>query len=592
MQLIRKIIKGHAYWYLVQKGRKNGVVTNVKTIYIGTADRLGATLLKDGDTQFPAEFDSWEVGASAALCSELRELDAVPLIDNACPSRRPEAKLSYGQLLSIIALQRAIAPRPLRSLERLREWYEGCGMRHLLPVDPAGLDARRVHEALELLRADDLDRLETALVAAVVRKYQVSRDVLAFDTSNFDSYTSSANPSRLLKRGHAKSKRTNLRVLGLGMLVTADDDGLPLMWFVYPGNHPDVRSFQSFLARLKRVQRQLGVDTRSTVVCDGGNICKATVERIDADPALHLVARLPTGHAPEADQLRTDELLPIAGNFEHPVRAKLLKTTVYGKVRTVLAVHSASMHASQLPGLKRDISKATADLQNLVERLDRQAAGKARGKPLTLAAVRSRADEYLDRQYMADLFQLEFGGTHEHPTLSFHFDTAAWERLEAYRLGRTAVITDRDDWPVERIVSSLREQSHVEFIFRQLKEPQWASAVPLRHYTDPMLRVHVVLSVLALLLSKLVVRRLKQAGMQTTVSKALHELSELRVAQIHYGPAASAALKELARKRRVPPKPTALQAEMIRALGIRDALALGPTFEARSTARKRRDSAK
>lgn len=101
-------------------------------------------------------------------------------------------------------------------------------MRDLLPVDPAGLDARRVHEALELLRAADLDRLETDLVAAVVRKYQVSRDVLAFDTSNFDSYTSSANPSRLLKRGHAKSKRTNLRVLGLGMLVTADDDGLPL----------------------------------------------------------------------------------------------------------------------------------------------------------------------------------------------------------------------------------------------------------------------------------------------------------------------------------------------------------------------------
>ena len=25
MQLIRKMVKGHAYWYLVQKGRKNGV---------------------------------------------------------------------------------------------------------------------------------------------------------------------------------------------------------------------------------------------------------------------------------------------------------------------------------------------------------------------------------------------------------------------------------------------------------------------------------------------------------------------------------------------------------------------------------------
>lgn len=161
-------------------------------------------------------------------------------------------------------------------------------------------------------------------------------------------------------------------------------------------------------------------------------------------------------------------------------------------------------------------------------------------------------------------------------------DNDAWERLEAYRLGRTAVITDRDDWSVERIVSSLREQSHVEFAFRQLKDPQWASAVPLRHYTDSLLRVHAMLSVLALLLAKLVVRRLKRAGVQTTVSEALHELSELRLAQLHYGPKAPPALKELARFRRVPPNASALQANMIRALGIGEALQLGPTGRRRA----------
>ena len=186
------------------------------------------------------------------------------LIDEACPARRSDSQLSYGQLLAVLALQRAIAPVALRSQEKLRTWYEACGARQLLPLDSMALDSRRVHEALSQLRADDLDRLETRLGAAVVREHQVSRDVLAFDTSNFDSYTQSSNPSRLLRRGHAKSKRTNLRVLGLGLLVTADE-GLPLMWFVYPGNQPDVRSFRSFLSRLKRYQRHLGVDTRSTV---------------------------------------------------------------------------------------------------------------------------------------------------------------------------------------------------------------------------------------------------------------------------------------------------------------------------------------
>jgi transposase len=587
MQLIRKMVKGHAYWYLVQKGRKDGVVTNVKTIYIGTADRLAALLSKSGQAEFPVSFDSWEVGASAALCSELRSLDVVRLIDDACPARRSDSSLSYGRLLAALALQRAIAPIALRSQEKLREWYEGCGARELLPLDSSGLDSRRVHEALSLLRADDLDRLENSLAAAVVREHQVSRDVLAFDTSNFDSYTQASNPSRLLRRGHAKSKRANLRVLGLGLLVTADD-GLPLLWFVYPGNQPDVRSFRSFLSRLKRCQRRLGVDARSTLVCDGGNICKATIERIDADPALHLIARLPTGHAPEADQLRTEELA-VLPKFEPQVRAKLLKTAVYGKQRTVVAVYSFSMHSSQLPGLQRDIRKATFELQELQQRLARQAQGKARGKRLDLAGTRRHADKCLERQHMADLFQVDIGGSDENPALSFRFDQAAWEKLEAYRLGRTVVITDRQDWPLERIVESLREQSHVEFAFRQLKDPQWASAVPLRHYTDPLLRVHAFVSVLALLLAKLVVRRLKRSGIKTTVSEAMRQLSELRVAEVNYGTDASPVLKAMSRERRVPPRPNAQQAKMIRALGIGDALQLGPTYRSRT---ERKNSAK
>lgn len=581
MQIIRKLVKGHSYWYLVQKGRKNGVVTNIKTVYLGTADRLAATLSEATRDSFPLSQHSWEVGASAALGFELQQLDLVQLVDKVCGARRRDATLSYGQLFAALALQRGVAPCGLRSLEKLREWYEGCGAKDVVPMDPAGLDARRVHEALALLRAEDLDRIETELVATVVRTCHVSREVLAFDTSNFDSYTQSSNPSRLLKRGYAKSKRANLRVLGLGLLVTIDD-GLPLMWFVYPGNHPDVRSFRSFLSRLKRRQRRLGVDTRSTVVCDGGNICKDTIERIDADPSLHLVARLPTGHAPEADRLSTEELLPLGEPFDGSVRAKQLTTSVYGKDRTVVAVYSASMHASQMPGFKRDIRKATDDLQTLAQRLERQCQGKSRGKTLTVAATQARVNKVLERQHMAELFHVQVGGSDPHPTLSFHFDQDAWNHLQAYRLGRTVVITDRADWSTERIVSTLREQSHVEFAFRQLKDPQWASAVPLRHRTDPLLRVHGFLSVLALLLTKLVVRRLKLAGIRTTVTETLRELSNLRVAQLHYGPAAPPALKALARQQRVGPKPNKIQAKMIHALNLSECLSLGPTKKRRS----------
>src|SRR5579872_4975830 len=108
MQLIAKTIKGHKYWYLVQKGRKNGVVTNIKTLYLGSADRLADRLTAEGDAHFPTAFDSWEMGASAALWREATDLGLVSMLNQACGSRRTDAVVSYGQLLTLLAIQRAI----------------------------------------------------------------------------------------------------------------------------------------------------------------------------------------------------------------------------------------------------------------------------------------------------------------------------------------------------------------------------------------------------------------------------------------------------------------------------------------------------
>ena len=188
-----------------------------------------------------------------------------------------------------------------------------------------------------------------------------------------------------------------------------------------------------------------------------------------------------------------------------------------------------------------------------------------------------RAHDALGRQYMSDLCPFEVGGTDAAPTLQFRFDEAAWHRIETHRLGRTAILTDREDWTCEQLVEGLREQSHVEDAFRQLKDPQWASAVPLRHWTDAALRAHAFIAVLSLLLSRLLVRRLRRAGVQATASEALWQLSELRLARIHYGRAASPLLRQLAKQREVPPAPTPRQLEMVAALDLYGALKLGPT---------------
>ncbi len=62
--------------------------------------------------------------------------------------------------------------------------------------------------------------------------------MLAFDTTNFDTHIATTTPGELARRGHAKSKRSDLRVVGLAILVS-ETGHVPLLHRTYPGNGSD-----------------------------------------------------------------------------------------------------------------------------------------------------------------------------------------------------------------------------------------------------------------------------------------------------------------------------------------------------------------
>lgn len=579
MLLIPKKVHGQTYWYLIRKGRKNGVPTNVETYYLGKPERifglLGLNMKSDTSGAFPVGARSREVGASAALWSEAKQLGLVALINGALEAkgRRSDAAVSYGELLVALAIQRSIAPRALKSVEQLQQWFEGCGLRDFLQIQSTGLDARRADEALSRLRSGDLEELETQIVNRAIKVHQISLERLTFDATNFDSYAAAGTKSCLLKRGNAKSKRKNLRLLGLGMLVTADG-GVPLLSFPYPGNKADVTSFKSFLRRVKARTDRLPIDHACTIAFDGGNISKEVVQHLN-DSSLQFVARLPHEHAAEASAIPTKELPWVKGELAGKVRAKKIKTKVYGAERTVVATFSESMRESQVPGLQRDIRRAKEELAKIDDRLQRQAAGD-RHKPLSAAQAAVKVAKALDREHLSKLFRFDISGDSSAPVLTYEFDSLAWEELYENRLGRTLILTNRDKWAAARIVTSLRKQSHVEDAFRQMKDPEWAATMPLRHYRDRALRVHSFVSVLGLLLSTLIARRLRSGGLRTaTVSHALYQLSELRATKLRYSAKAPPGLKALAKRYEVAPDPTPTQRKILEILKPTRRLILG-----------------
>jgi hypothetical protein len=114
---------------------------------------------------------------------------------------------------------------------------------------------------------------------------------------------------------------------------------------------------------------------------------------------------------------------------------------------------------------------------------------------------------------MADLFQVNIGKKEGLPPLSWHLDHAALETLTAQKLGRTLLVTDRRDRTAGEVVSAYRSLSRIEETFKSMKNTDFLSWQPAWHWTDQKLQVHAFYWVLALLLSTLAHKLVREAGM-------------------------------------------------------------------------------
>jgi transposase len=574
MHLVTKRIKGFEYFYLVKKERRGKRVVTAKTVYVGNRQKLADLVELSASNAFPAEAKVQEVGASLGLAQIAVDLGLEEIIDSACPLTRSDAA-PIGRRMVLAAIHRALSPRRSNSLLSLEHGYLCSSLAEILPTDPAGLDNRRMCEAFARLSAKQVEAIESAVVRRVVEKENLSLGALAFDCTNFDSYAGARTPSRLLKRGHNKSGRP-LRALGLGLLVTADD-GMPLLTFAYPGNENDVTAFGRFLRALDRRCESLGLPIEATVAADGGNISRQMLLKLEKKTR-HYVLRLPAKHV-DLPPIRSTGLPWLRGSLKGKVRARQVRCKVYGVERCIIDQYSARMHKRQLPGLERDRKRARQDLQRLQTLLDRQRRGLRHVKPLTVRAVRNRVAKALSREHMEDLFQVQIEKGDRAPILRFEESVAAWQYLQDYVLGRTLLVTDRTDWPAEQVIYSSRVQSRNENIFRDIKDPNGVSMLPLRHRRDAALRAHALAVVLGLLLAKVLQRRLKRAGVEApTVAAALEQLQGIRRIRLQYGPEAPPALRALAEGRWIPSARTERQFAMLRALGLLDRSELGTTF--------------
>lgn len=531
--IIKKKIKNQQYYYYVESKRINGKPKLVNQKYLGSADKLLSTVLNANKPLQESVLysDVSEFGAVTLLYDLAKRLNVVGMIDTVLPKRKQGA--SVGSYILTAAINRAVAPR---STNGLQAWYASTVMPVITGLSPQHFTPQNFWNNT-CINADDLVKVEDALLTKIIASYDIDTTHLIYDATNFFTYIDTKQTSTLAKRGHCKSKRNDLRIVGLSLMVSPDFS-IPLLHEVYPGNRHDSKQFQRMLKQLKtRYESITGKKTAITLVFDRGNNSQENIALLEsAHPHIHFVGGLRKDQVHGLYSVSSDRYEPLTSPALQGQSAYRTKLNVYGSDRTVLMVYNPALANGQLQGILINKTRVTEHLFALQNKLLKRARGEmSRGKKPTKDGIIKTVKSLLKAEYMTTLFQYEVLEQEGNLYLTFAFSDDALDHLIETQLGKSALFTDHDDFSNEQIVSTYRSAWHIESAFRQMKDTEHLSVKPIFHWTDEKIRVHLFTCILAMRLCSLLQKELAEHGIQTSMNALLDDMSSLKKVTTFFG---------------------------------------------------------
>ncbi len=525
--LHKKIKKGRPYYYVREMARVGGKLKVIEQIYLGSPERIKelATAQNGACTKVSVQ----EFGALWLANLIAAEIDLVSIVDSIVPRKRNEKGPSVGEYFLYAVLNRMVEPCSKRTLP---QWYQSTAIQHIRPVEIEALSSQRYWEKWERITPTQIEQI-ASLFFSKVRAMPGSRsDCFLFDTTNYYTYMASQTGSELARRGKNKDGKHWLRQVGLALLVSREGR-LPLFYRKYEGNRHDSKVFWRVIDEVFSAMREFADPGAGlTIVFDKGMNAQQNIEQIDTRDGFHFITTYSTHFAEELLRVKLSAFKPVdsarnrelekLGKEDDRIVAWRGEGEFWGQGRTVVLTYNPRTAAKQ----RYNFDQKLLELQEvLFELRSRAKSGKAPWNQL----------KHLEKHYLQaceklfmpkDLYQFDLEKEQGTPKFTFRKD---YYRIGKHieRFGKNIIITDHTDWSADEIVRASLDRYLVEEAFRQSKDEELVSVLPMRHWTDGKVRCHIFTCMAALTYLRILENRLHQAGIPQTAATAMETVRKL-----------------------------------------------------------------
>jgi transposase len=527
-QIVTKTVNGNKYQYGKQTHKSSSEPNS--EVYLGTADDIVAIVQAFHHPPAPEVTDR-EFGAVAALWSVAEQLGVIEKIDTIFPKR--SGSPSIGTYLMVGAISRCLEPVSKRATP---DWFDKTILPRLVGYEGKCFSSQRFWDNCHELHVEGLEQAQQVIAHAAVDEFDLNAGHLIYDATNYDTYLDTNNPNPLASRGHAKSKRNDLKVVGLAAMVTADGH-VPLLHEAFPGSDHDSKEFAHILPKLSEAAKAIcHHEPDITLVFDKGNNAKDTWELWNDTPFSFIGSLAPSDY-PDLLEIPLSQYEALGTESPELTGCLAYRQTkhVLGGEYEVVVTYNPELYEGQMQGIEHNIAKCQKDFNEHTARLERWHRGEVKkGRKPTVATVTTKAHEIAGRQHMKRLWQITVAEENGLPRLNVSFDHDALHALQTTLLGKSIIFTDRHAWATAEIVSGYRSQWRIEEMFRWSKDRRRNSWEPTFHWTEPMVRVHTFCCMLGITLTSLLLRELNQHDFQLSQRSMLDHLEGIRETQITY----------------------------------------------------------